>query len=106
MLSHKKESIIKLDINEFFIVIFHNTEAKWFTPILSICILKEEIHSLKECIFTQPFRQMYGVTQDQFLSREKLSWIQSFLSPKLVAIPKLKNPVCPIYLVDSCFSQG
>ena len=35
------------------------------------------------------------MTQGQFLSRVLLVWIQSFPSPRLVASPRLKNPVCP-----------
>ena len=39
---------------------------------------------------TPPLGQ--DMTQGQFLSRV---WIQSFPSPRLVASPMLKNPVCP-----------
>ena len=35
------------------------------------------------------------VTQGQFLSRAQMVSIQSFLFPKLVVLPKLKNSVCP-----------
>ena len=35
------------------------------------------------------------MTQGQFLSRVWQVWIQSFHSPRLVASPRLKNPVCP-----------
>ena len=34
-----------------------------------------------------------GVTQGQFLSRAKLAWIQSFLSPGMLAYQGRKNPV-------------
>ena len=33
--------------------------------------------------------------QDQFLCKAKLIWVQSFPSPKLVALPRLKSLVYP-----------
>ena len=38
---------------------------------------------------------MQDVTLASSLSRVKLVWIQSFPSPRSVAKPKRKNPVCP-----------
>ena len=35
------------------------------------------------------------MTQSQFLSGVQQVWIQSFPSPRPVASPRLKNPVCP-----------
>ena len=37
------------------------------------------------------------MTYGQFSSRVQLAWIQSFPSPRLAALPKLKNPICPSY---------
>ena len=42
---------------------------------------------------TPPLGQ--DMTQSQFLSGVLQVWIQNILSPRLVASPKLKNPVCP-----------
>ena len=42
---------------------------------------------------TNPF-----ATQGQFFKRSLTGWILSFHSPKPVAIPRLKSPVCPIIL--------
>ena len=44
-------------------------------------------------IFTQPLRHEQNVTQ--FLNGLLLAWILSFPSPRRVAVPKLKIPVCP-----------
>ena len=56
---------------------------------------------------TSPHEQ--DVTQGQFLSGVWYVWIQSFPSPRLVAIPKLKNPAYTTIqpeleeeLLDSC----
>ena len=46
-------------------------------------------------VFTQPFHHRQDVTQDQFLSRVQLVWIKIFPSPRLVALPRLMNQVCP-----------
>ena len=45
-------------------------------------------------VFTQPFRDEQDVNQSQVLSGTQLVSIQSFFSPKLVALPKLKNQFC------------
>ena len=42
---------------------------------------------------TPPLGQ--DMTQGQFLSRVQQVWIQSFPSPRLVALPRLKNLLCP-----------
>ena len=42
---------------------------------------------------TPPLGQ--DMTQGQFLMGDKQVWIQSFPSPRLVASPRLKKPVCP-----------
>ena len=49
-----------------------------------------------KCILTQllPCHKQ-DMTQGQFLNAVKLVWIQSFPSPKPVALPRLKNPVYP-----------
>ena len=44
--------------------------------------------------FTQPLRIEQDVTQCKSFSRVYQVWIQSFLLPRLVAIPKLKSTVC------------
>ena len=45
---------------------------------------------------TPPLRQ--DATQGQFLSGFKQVWVQSFLFPRLVASPRLKNLVCATIL--------
>ena len=42
---------------------------------------------------TPPLKQ--DMTQGQFLSGDQQVWIQSFPSPRLVALPRLKNSVYP-----------
>ena len=60
-------------------------------------------------IFTQCYGCKQNETQCQFLSRELLS----FLSPRLIALSRIKNTVDPIICLllereqmDSCLSQG
>ena len=38
--------------------------------------------------------QVATLTQSQFLSGEPLEGIQNFLSPRMVTLQRLKNPVC------------
>ena len=45
--------------------------------------------------FTQLLHHGQDVTQGRFLSGVQLFWIQSFLSPRSVAAPKLKSQVYP-----------
>ena len=42
---------------------------------------------------TPPLGQ--DMTQGQFLSGVLQVWIHNFPSPRIVASPRLKNPVCP-----------
>ena len=46
------------------------------------------------CI-TQPFYHKQSETQNKFLSSVQLVWIQNFLFPRIVALPRLKDPDCP-----------
>ena len=56
---------------------------------------------------------MAGYNKVIFLNRVQLVWIQSFSSPRLVALQNLKDPVCPIInpllgeeQIYSCLSKG
>ena len=44
-------------------------------------------------IFTQPIHYKQGTMKGQFFCRAQLIWIQRFLSPRLVAIPRQKIPI-------------
>ena len=52
-----------------------------------------EIEKTNHIYPTPPLEQ--DMTQGQFLSGAQQVWIQSFLSPRLVASPRLKNLICP-----------
>ena len=59
----------------------------------------DKYQTLSMFVFTQPLYKNQNVTQDQFFRGVQLVWIQSFPSPRPVAISRLKNPICPtIYL--------
>ena len=44
-------------------------------------------------MFIQHLHHKQDMTQDEFLSGVQVVWIQYFLFPKLVAMPKKKSPV-------------
>ena len=60
-----------------------------------ICI-NEEMLPIHTCIYSNPSHE-YDATQGQFLSGVEHVLIPSFPSLRLVAIWRLKNPVCSIY---------
>ena len=57
------------------------------------------------CIYTSFYHKL-DATQHQFLSRVELVWIQSFPSPRQVAISRLKSPVCSIISTDLGGKRG
>ena len=59
-------------------------------------IISSSSHSL-ECYALYPIYPTPPLGQDM-TQGQFLSGIQSFPSPRLVASPRLKNPVCPYYL--------
>ena len=52
------------------------------------------------CVFTQSLHHEQDSAPGQFQSRVKLVWIQTFPSRR-VALPRLKNPFCPIFFTPS-----
>ena len=55
-------------------------------------VIEEKILLTLSYLPTPPLGQ--DMTQRQFFSGVYQVWIQSFPSPRLVASPRLKNPVC------------
>ena len=53
--------------------------------------------ALKMCkyLFIQSLCHVQDMTKSQFLNRVEQIWIQRFPSPRLVALPRLKNPMHP-----------
>ena len=60
---------------------------------VKVTVMPIVIRALGTIYPTPPLGQ--DMTQGQFLSGVQQVWIQSFPSPRLVASPRLKNPVCP-----------
>ena len=72
---------------------FKKTQKKILIVNIWLIIKSPNLYSY---LPTPPLGQ--DMTQGQFLSGVLQVWIQSFLSPRLVASPRLKNLVCPTIL--------
>ena len=48
-------------------------------------------------VVTQPHPYEQDMAQGEFLIGVQMVWVQSFLSLKLIALPRIKNAVSPIY---------
>ena len=71
-------------------------EAAWLYG--QYCVGKHWVLTFM-CVFTFLLCQGQNVTQGQFLSEVQVAWIQSFLSFRLVIVPRLDSPVyTSIYL--------
>ena len=72
-----------------------------------LCLYIYYYEYVSKCLYTQPIDHKPDVIQDQFLSRIKLVCIQSFPSPRMVVLPRLKNTldltICILLLIKINF---
>ena len=61
-----------------------------------------QIKLIQEFVCTQPLHYGQDLTQGIFPSRVKLVWIQTFPSPRLVALPRLRNLILSHYSPFGC----
>ena len=60
-----------------------------------VCVLPKHSKNSTLNLYTRSLHHRQDVTQGQFLSGVQLVWNQSFLIPRLVSLPRLKNSIFP-----------